>query len=51
LPFDSGRSDSGQCHRDENIDMMEVYKIQLDSQGDLVTTYDWEVVNNELYEN
>lgn len=43
---------TGEIHRDEgDTDMMEVYKIQLEKQGELVTLYDWEVVNNELYEN
>jgi len=43
---------TGEVHRDEgDTDMMEVYKIQLEKQGELVTLYDWEVVNNELYEN
>ncbi len=43
---------TGEAHNDEGAaEMMEVYKIQLDRQGELVTLYDWDVVNNELYEN
>lgn len=43
---------TGEAHSDEGeADAMEVYKIQLEKQGELVTLYDWEVVNNELYEN
>lgn len=43
---------TGESHSDEGAaEMMEVYKIQLEKQGELVTLYDWEVVNNELYEN
>jgi hypothetical protein len=43
---------SGETHTNEdNSEVMEVYKIQLEKQGQLVTLYDWEVVNNELYEN
>jgi hypothetical protein len=43
---------TGEAHNDEGVtEMMEVYKIQLEKQGELVTLYDWDVVNNELYEN
>jgi hypothetical protein len=43
---------TGETHRnDGETGAMEVYKIQLEKQGELVTLYDWEVVNNELYEN
>jgi hypothetical protein len=43
---------TGEAHSDEGeADAMEVYKIQLEKRGELVTLYDWEVVNNELYEN
>lgn len=30
---------------------LEVYKVQQSVAGELITAYDWEVVNNELYEN
>lgn len=43
---------TGETHTSENNSaVMEVYKIQLEEQGRLITLYDWEVVNNELYEN
>jgi hypothetical protein len=43
---------TGEVHSDEgDTGMMEVYKIQLEKQGKWVTLYDWEIVNNELYEN
>jgi len=30
---------------------LEIYKVQQSVEGQLVTSYDWELVNNELYEN
>jgi len=30
---------------------LEIYKIQQSVEGELVTAYDWDLVNNELYEN
>ena len=30
---------------------LEVYKVQQSVEGKLTTSYDWELVNNELYEN
>lgn len=43
---------TGEAHTDDGeAGMMEVYKIQLEKQGQLVTLYDWDVVNKELYEN
>ncbi|GEM_PF-2446079 len=43
---------TGEAHSDDgDADMMEVYKIQLEKAGQLVTLYDWDIVNNELYEN
>ncbi len=43
---------TGEAHSDEgDVDMMEVYKIQSEKKGQIVTLYDWEIVNNELYEN
>ena len=30
---------------------LEIYKVQQSVAGELVTAYDWDLVNNELYEN
>ena len=30
---------------------LEIYKVQQRKDGALVTSYDWELVNNDLYEN
>ena len=43
---------TGEAHSDEgDVDMLEVYKIQSEKKGQIVTLYDWEIVNTELYEN